>query len=142
MRDRYPTGSVARHRRSKRTNAVLEALRRSDRFRTPRQLFDELRLTATVSVGRTTLYRILYKLEAQGILESTRTEGGELLYRARNGSGTGHNILCRRCGRTEQFTFDGLRLRIERAAQRHRYTEVTYRWDMHGVCGDCTRPAG
>ncbi|NNH68391.1 transcriptional repressor [Nocardia uniformis] len=139
--DRSAENAAVRHRWTTRTRAVLEALRRNDRFRTPQQIYDEMRSAAAVSMGVTTLYRILHKLEEQQLVETQRGEGGELLYRAYDGSATHHNLVCRGCGHAERFTVESLGHQTGRVAQRFQFSDVNYRLDVYGTCRDCNQPS-
>lgn len=117
--------------------AMLDVLRRSDRFRGAQQLHAELRTEAAVSVGLTSVYRILHQFTAQRLVETQRAEDGELLYRLRDTSTHHHNLLCRICGRAEQFTLDELEEHAGRLARRYRYADVDHHVDLYGTCPDC-----
>ncbi|WP_225727256.1 MULTISPECIES: Fur family transcriptional regulator [unclassified Nocardia] len=125
-----------RHRRSTpRQRALLDLLRRTDRFRSAQQLHAEL--LATVRVGLTSVYRILHQFAEQQVVETQRAEDGELLYRLNDSTGHHHNLLCRICGRAEQFTLDALEDHTEHVAHRYRYTDLNHQLDLYGTCPDC-----
>ncbi|WP_082876398.1 Fur family transcriptional regulator [Nocardia pseudobrasiliensis] len=139
MPPRHPrspeTGAATR--RTKRQRALLALLARDDRFRSAQQLHTELRAESALSIGLTSVYRILHRLTAEQVVETQRAEDGEFLYRLRHDTRHHHNLLCRICGRAEQFAIDELEHHTERIAHRHRYVDLEHHIDLYGTCPDC-----
>jgi Fur family ferric uptake transcriptional regulator len=111
-------------------------LGRDSRFRSAQQLHADLR-GSVLAVGLTSVYRILHLLTDERIVETQRSEDGELLYRLRDTTTHHHNLLCRICGRAEQFTLEALELHADHIARRYRYADVDHRIDLYGICPDC-----
>ncbi|WP_063824876.1 Fur family transcriptional regulator [Nocardia pseudovaccinii] len=126
-----------RHRVTLRQRVVLDALRRGDRFRSAQQLHTDLRLTSTIGIGLTSVYRILHRLADQQLVETQHAEDGELLYRIRDSCGHHHYLMCRICGRAEQFTLDAVEQHADLIASQHRYRDVSHRLDLYGICPRC-----
>ena len=126
-----------RHRRTARREAVLQLLRRSDRFRSAQQLHVELRDVKGERVGLSTVYRILRTLAQENVAETQRTEDGETLYRLRTVAEHRHYLLCRRCGRAVGFTADDAERQANCLAQQHGFTGVTHWIDVFGTCPLC-----
>ncbi|MFX0578931.1 Fur family transcriptional regulator [Nocardia nepalensis] len=137
--DRRSTESpvVGRHRLTVRQRVILDALRRDDRFRSAQQLHADLRLSSTIGIGLTSVYRILHRLADQQLVETQRAEDGELLYRIRDGGGHHHYLMCRICGRAEQFTLDEVEQYADLIARQYRYRDVSHRLDLYGICPRC-----
>ncbi|MCU1642829.1 MAG: Fe2+/Zn2+ uptake regulation protein [Nocardia sp.] len=112
-------------------------MRRDDRFRSAQQLHADLRATPTLSAGLTSVYRILRILTDQQVVEVQRAEDGEFLYRLRDNDRHHHHLLCRICGRAEEFTLDDLEHHTDRIAGQHRYADVTHHIDLYGTCPEC-----
>ncbi|MFI6958582.1 Fur family transcriptional regulator [Nocardia sp. NPDC050408] len=128
---------MARLRVTVRQRVVLDALRRDDRFHSAQQLHADLRLISTIGIGLTSVYRILHRLADLQLVETQQAEDGELLYRIRDGVGHHHYLMCRICGRAEQFTLDEVEQHAEPIARQHRYRDVSHRLDLYGICPRC-----
>lgn len=120
-----------------RQRALLDVLGRSDRFRSAQQLHAELRATETVGIGLTSVYRILHRFAEQQVVQTQRAEDGESLYRLRTSAGHHHYLVCRICGRAEQFTLDPVERYTDHIARQHEYADVTHHLDLYGTCPDC-----
>lgn len=127
---------ASRPRTTPRQRAILDILRRTSRFHSAQQLHADLRSDG-LSIGLTSVYRILHRLTDQQLVEPQRAEDGETLYRIRETSTHHHNLLCRICGRAEQFTLDELEHHATRIARRYRYADVDHHIDLYGTCPEC-----
>ncbi|MEU6585504.1 transcriptional repressor [Nocardia sp. NPDC046763] len=76
------------------------------------------------------------------LIEAQRAEDSEFLYRIRRHRGHHHNLLCRSCGRAEQFTLDDLEHHTEHIARHHGYTNLDHHIDLYGTCPDCASATG
>jgi Fur family ferric uptake transcriptional regulator len=76
--------------------AVVAAMSAMPAFRSARDIRDAVRRDGG-QVGIATVYRHLRVLTEQGVVDTLRGAGGEVLYRLRHGSLT-HHITCRACG--------------------------------------------
>jgi Fur family transcriptional regulator, ferric uptake regulator len=131
-----------RHRQRRNTakqQAVLSALRASDRFRSAQQLYIDLRQDYSLQVGLTSIYRILHGLAEEQVAETQRAENGEILYRARRKAEHRHYLLCRRCGNAVGFTAPAIEEHTDDLARHHDYAEVTHYVDLYGICPLCRR---
>jgi Fur family ferric uptake transcriptional regulator len=124
-----------RHTANKR--AVLDALRGVDTFRSAQQLFVDILQRNPQRIALTSVYRILHGLAAEGVAETQRAEDGEALYRLRSSAEHHHYLLCRSCGRAVPFAPTALEDLAAVLIRRHRYTEVTHRIDLYGICPRC-----
>ncbi|WP_186244940.1 Fur family transcriptional regulator [Mycobacterium simulans] len=134
-----PAPAVGQRRRSTvRRQAVLDALRTSDNFRSARQLYVEMcQQQDAIRVALTTIYRILHALADERIAEAQRAEDGEILYRLRVGTEHQHYLLCRRCGRAVAFTPTELEERTSELTARYHYADVAHHIDIYGTCPRC-----
>jgi Fur family transcriptional regulator, ferric uptake regulator len=126
-----------RRRNTAKQQVVLEVLRGSDKFRSAQQLYLQIRHERPLRIGLTSIYRILRGLTDDRIAETQRAEDGEILYRLRDSPEHRHYLLCRRCGRAVGFTPTALEDHTADLIRRHRYTEVTHRFDLYGICPLC-----
>ena len=131
-----------RRRSTAKQRAVLEVLREQENFRSAQQLYVDIRRDRQVTIGLTSIYRILRTLAADRIAETQRAEDGEILYRLRTGQGHRHYLVCRRCGEAVGFTPVDIEEHTRRLSRRHHYTDVTHYVDLYGICPRCqTAPA-
>src|SRR5918992_5437793 len=85
-----------RNRRTEQREAILDALRGSDRAVTAQELHGELE-----GVGLATVYRNLQRLADEGVADTLRRENGELAFLL-CGGGHHHHLTCRVCGKVEE----------------------------------------
>jgi Fur family ferric uptake transcriptional regulator len=117
--------------------ALLDLLRRSDRFRGAQQLHLDLRQRHGVRIGLVTVYRILRAFVDMKIAETQRAEDGEMLYRLLTTPEHRHYLLCRQCGRAIAFTASEIEHLTTQLAEQHRYTDVAHQIDFYGTCPRC-----
>src|SRR4051795_12763762 len=118
-------------RRTEQRQAILEALRHSDRAVTAQELHGELD-----GVGLATVYRNLQRLAGEGTADTLRRDNGEqaflICYRGHH-----HHLTCRVCGRVEQVRDCGLDDWARAVAAEHRFAEVEHRAELVGLCAGC-----
>lgn len=127
----------APHRQTTQRAAIVAQLAGTDHFQSAQQLHHALWDARTVRVGLTTTYRILRALTEDGIAETQRGEDGEILYRLRRDTERRHHLICRKCGRTIDFTVAEFEAAAGRLARQHHYTNVTRHLDLYGTCPKC-----
>ena len=123
------------NRRTEQREAILEALRASDRAVTAQELHTELR-----GVGLATVYRNLQRLAEEGTADTLRRENGEQAFLL-CGGGHHHHLTCRRCGRVEQVRDCRLDDWARAVAAGHGFAEVEHRAELVGVCARCASSA-
>jgi len=131
--------SAPRKRGTKTTRqgrAVLGAARSSPRFRSAQEIHAELQADGE-AVGLTTVYRHLESLAAAGVLDTLRSESGELTYRCCRLDEHHHHLVCRNCGRTTEIEGDDLESWVERTAEAHGYADASHTLEIYGLCGRC-----
>lgn len=92
----------ARHRSTRQSAAVREALARRPGFTSAQDLHAELRGSGA-AVGLTTVYRHLQALADAGAVDVLRDPDGEAVYRI-CGTGQHHHLACRDCGWTVEIS--------------------------------------
>lgn len=118
--------------------ALLDLLRRSDRFRGAQELHVDLHQRRGVRIGLVTVYRILRAFADMKIAETQRAEDGEVLYRLRTTPEHRHYLLCRQCGHAIGFTAGEIEHLTSQLAEQNRYTNVAHQIDFYGTCPRCT----
>ena len=118
-------------RRTEQREAIVEALRGSDRAVTAQELHGELD-----GVGLATVYRNLQRLAEEGAADTLRRDSGEQAFLLCEG-GHHHHLSCRVCGRVERIHDCRLDDWARAVAAEHRFAEVEHRAELVGVCAAC-----
>src|SRR3954468_12622951 len=118
-------------RRTDQREAILGALRASDRAVTAQELHGDLE-----GVGLATVYRNLQRLAEEGTADTLRRDTGEQAFLLCE-RGHHHHLLCRACGRVEQIRDCRLDDWARAVAAEHRFAEVEHRAELVGVCAGC-----
>lgn len=125
---------VTRQRR-----AVAAVIERSVGFTSARQVY-ELLAEEGASVGLATVYRCLHALDKAGVIDSIRSEAGEMLYRRHCADCDAH-LVCRRCGRTVDIGSQVIEHWVRGVIDNHGFSDVAYTFELFGTCPDCLREA-
>jgi Fur family transcriptional regulator, ferric uptake regulator len=116
--------------------AVLSAARSSQRFRSAQEIYADLQAEGE-AVGLTTVYRHLESLAAAGVLDTLRTDSGEVTYRCCRIDDHHHHIVCRNCGSTSEIEADDLESWVEKTAEAHGYADESHTFEIYGLCSRC-----
>jgi Fur family ferric uptake transcriptional regulator len=119
------------NRKTEQREAILEALRASDRAVTAQELHGELD-----GVGLATVYRNLQRLADEGTADTLRRENGEQAFLI-CGGGHHHHLTCRVCGRVESVRDCRLDDWASAVAAEHGFAEVEHHAELVGVCRRC-----
>ena len=122
-------------RRTEQREAIVEALRGSDRAVTAQELHGQLD-----GVGLATVYRNLQRLADEGVADVLRRDNGEQTFLLCEG-GHHHHLTCRVCGRVESVRDCALDDWAAGVARRHGFMDVEHRAELVGVCADCANSA-
>ena len=122
-------------RRTEQREAIVEALRGSDRAVTAQELHGQLE-----GVGLATVYRNLQRLTDEGAAESLRRESGEQAFLICGGDHH-HHLSCRICGRVERIADCELGDWARAVAARHGFRDVEHRAELVGTCAACASAA-
>jgi Fur family transcriptional regulator, ferric uptake regulator len=117
--------------------AILDALDRSEAFRTAQELHDELRRRGE-RVGLTTVYRTLQALAETGHLDVLRNGEGEAIYRRCATGSHHHHLVCRACGSSIEIGSEEVEVWAAQTARRHGFTSVTHTAEVYGLCSTCS----
>jgi Fur family ferric uptake transcriptional regulator len=120
-------------RRTEQRDAIVEALRASDRAVTAQELHGQL-----AGVGLATVYRNLQRLADEGDADTLRRENGEIAFLL-CGAGHHHHLTCRVCGRVEQVRDCRLDDWARDVATGHGFSQVEHHAELVGVCAACSR---
>lgn len=118
-------------RRTEQRQAILDALRASDRPVSAQELHGGLG-----GVGLATVYRNLQRLADDGTAEALRRDNGELAFLICD-DGHHHHLTCRDCGRVERIHDCRLGDWAAAVAREHGYAEVEHRAELVGLCAEC-----
>ena len=136
-----PAGSPPADARSTRQKRALSAvLAETDRFRSAQELHAALRARGE-RVGLTTVYQQLRTLAAAGLIDSLRSDGGELLYRHCDTAKHHHHLVCRECGRTVEVEDTVVWRWAERVAADAGFVDVAHHLEFSGTCAGCASTA-
>jgi Fur family transcriptional regulator, ferric uptake regulator len=120
-------------RRTEQREAIVAALRGSERAVTAQELHGQL-----AGVGLATVYRNLQRLADEGGADTLRRENGEVAFLL-CGEGHHHHLTCRVCGRVEQVRDCRLDDWARDVATGHGFSEVEHHAELYGVCAACSR---
>jgi Fur family ferric uptake transcriptional regulator len=118
-------------RRTEQREAIVDALRGSERAVTAQELHGQLE-----GVGLATVYRNLQRLADSGDADTLRRDNGEIAFLL-CGGGHHHHLTCRICGRVEQVRDCGLDDWARDVAAGHGFSEVEHHAELVGVCASC-----
>lgn len=119
-------------------SACLDA--RADRYQTVDEVFEALREQGT-SVGRTTVYRTLERMAADGTVSKVvGAPGSSALYR-RAGEAEQGQLLCLECGRVFPLDCGMLATFDEHVREHHGFAIDQRRTVICGVCEQCLEKA-
>jgi Fur family ferric uptake transcriptional regulator len=119
------------NRRTEQRNAIVEALRGSERAVTAQELHGQLD-----GVGLATVYRNLQRLADEGGADTLRRESGELAFLLCD-SGHHHHLSCRECGRVERVLDCRLDDWAREVAAGHGFSQVEHHAELVGLCAAC-----
>jgi len=120
--------------------AVAAAVQDLEWFSSAQQVHEVLRARGS-SVGLSTVYRTLPALAAAGLIDSVRSQTGEVLYRKCAGRHH-HHLVCRGCGRAVEVSAAVVEEWADHLASAHGYAEVTHSIEIFGLCPRCAiRPS-
>jgi Fur family ferric uptake transcriptional regulator len=119
-------------RRTEQREAIVEALRGSERAVTAQELHGQLE-----GVGLATVYRNLQRLADSGDADTLRRDNGEVAFLL-CGGGHHHHLTCRICGRVEQVRDCRLDDWARDVAAGHGFSEVEHHAELVGVCAGCS----
>lgn len=120
-------------RRTEQREAIVDALRGSDRAVTAQELHNQLE-----GVGLATVYRNLQRLADEGDADTLRRDNGELAFLL-CGGGHHHHLTCRHCGKVVEVRDCALDDWARGVATRHGFSEVEHQAELVGVCAACAR---
>jgi Fur family ferric uptake transcriptional regulator len=118
-------------RRTEQREAIVEALRGSDRAVTAQELHGQLS-----GVGLATVYRNLQRLADEGDADTLRRSNGELAFLL-CGREHHHHLTCRSCGRVVQVHDCRLDDWARDVASGHGFSDVEHHAELVGVCAPC-----
>lgn len=115
--------------------AVREMLSSQENFLSAQELHQKL-LSQGQKVGLTTVYRALTELVGSNEADALTAEGSETLYRA-CGTEHHHHLICRNCGKTEEFDLPGFEAATRQIAQAQGFSDVSHSIEIFGICAKC-----
>jgi Fur family ferric uptake transcriptional regulator len=118
-------------RRTGQRDAIVEALRGTERAVTAQELHGQLE-----GVGLATVYRNLQRLADSGDADTLRRENGELAF-VLCGGGHHHHLSCRECGKVEQVRDCRLDDWARAVAAEHGFSQVEHHAELVGLCATC-----
>ena len=118
-------------RRTEQRDAIVGALRGSERAVTAQELHGQLD-----GVGLATVYRNLQRLADEGDADTLRRDNGEVAFLL-CGAGHHHHLSCRECGRVEQVRDCRLDDWAAEVAAGHGFSQVEHHAELVGLCAKC-----
>lgn len=124
-------------RATRQREAIATAMDELESFLSAQDLHALLRERG-LPVGLTTVYRNLQAMVERGEVDTVRRADGEALYRKCASAAHHHHLVCRSCGFSVEIANDEVERWTQRAAKRHRFSDVTHDLEVFGVCESCS----
>ena len=102
-------------------------------------LFGWLRAEDGPSVSRATVYRTLELLASGGFVTVLDTGRGEMLYEHSLGHTHHDHLVCKRCGRIEEFREAQIEKLQEAVADKHGFEMTGHELRLTGICRSCQK---
>ena len=128
--------SSARQRITRQLEAVLSAVRGMTDFQSAADIFTKLLLNGT-PVGLATVYSNLAALAEDGVLDTVKSADGTTLYRECESSEHHHHLVCRSCGKTEEFHLKGLEETLNEMGREMGFSALSHTVELTGLCSKC-----
>ncbi len=125
-------------RKTRQKEQLVTILESNRSFKSAQEIFARLR-TDGVQIGLTTVYSQLKSLEAQGVVEVSRSLSGEATYRKCQTDSHHHHIICRNCGVSVEFTVDSFEAAANEIARERGFSMVSHTVEISGLCTDCSQ---
>lgn len=116
--------------------AVLDELKRSDKFRSAQQIHQAL-AEAGQDISLATVYRNLAHLRDAANVDVVLSSDGEAFYRLCEDLSHHHHLVCESCGGTVEVATKLLEQAISELAAAHDYTLTQHRVELFGLCPKC-----
>lgn len=123
-------------RMTKQRQAVLEALKGRNEFRSAQQVHLDL-VSAGESVSLATVYRNLQILEESGQVDAVRAAEGEVLYRLCEDTGHHHHLVCTNCGHTEEVDLSAIEPLLAIVSEKRGFELTGHDLELFGLCAKC-----
>jgi len=121
-------------RMTDRRKAVLALIEEGGRHWSAEEIALELQARG-IAMGLATVYRALAALEAEGAIVAIEWQG-KRRYEAAQKPHHDH-MVCRRCGRMEEFFDPEIERRQQKAAQRCGFRIEGHQLVLYGLCAEC-----
>ena len=129
------TESGHRPRLTKQRQLIYDHLDNADEFWSAQQVHADLR-NAGETIGLATVYRGLQWLGEAGLVDTIRSNEGEVVYR-RCSPVHHHHLICKRCGRAVEVAGDALENWSQQVAAEHGYRDPEHFVEVYGICSNC-----
>ncbi len=114
---------------------ILELLEGKQHHFSPQEVYDRIK-TRLPAVNRSTVYRSLERLVAQGTLSVSDIGTGSLVYEW-VGNGPHHHLVCQRCHQVILLSNDEVADFFGKVEQESQFKIVTNHLILYGICPRC-----
>lgn len=91
----------------------------------------------SITIGLTTVYRVLQSFAELGTVDTVRTANGEQLYRHCSSSHH-HHLMCRTCAHAIEVEGPAIEQWATAVAAQHGFRDINHSVEIFGVCRSCT----
>ena len=117
--------------------AVAAALGQVDDFVTAQELHRWL-VDEGDKVSLATVYRLLFSMAEDGIVDVLRNPEGESMYRQCVAEHHHHHLVCRICGKAVEVEAPAVEQWAARVAAENGFTEPSHTVEIYGLCPICS----
>ncbi len=102
------------------------------------RMYEWLKAETGPAVSRATVYRTLEVLEKGGFIEAVETGRGEVVYEHVLGHEHHDHMVCRVCGRIEEFQDEEIETLQRKNAEKIGFVMTGHLLRLSGICCDCS----
>ncbi|MEM9800117.1 MAG: Fur family transcriptional regulator [Planctomycetota bacterium] len=103
------------------------------------RMYEWLKAEEGPAVSRATVYRTLEVLERGGFIEAVETGRGEVVYEHVLGHEHHDHMVCRICGKIEEFQDEEIEALQRKNAERLGFVMTGHMLRLSGICQSCAR---
>lgn len=124
-------------RRTRQSTALEDALNDETHFRSAQQIHASL-VSSGEDIGLATVYRQLQRLADDELVDTLRSDAGEVLYRRCETDDHHHHIVCRQCGRAENLDAAVVESWVQSVEKSTSFVKVDHTVELFGLCATCS----
>ena len=116
----------------------MDVFLKTERHLSAEELYDIVR-EKNPSIGYATIYRTLKLLSEAGLCRELQADGRITRYEHLHNRDHHDHLVCTECGKMVEFEIPEIEALQEKIARKNGFVLKNHRWELYGLCSDCTR---